>query len=249
MYLCCCHILSAVCICWRSWESYCLAHWRWTLNTLMLFSTLVYTVSQLKWDQISSPFKYSVIQQKYVISTTLQNLIYNVQIPTKYTAWFLRYKSLKSGTWKRKFPTCERPLQTETVVQTWQMFTLLLIARNFFTSKHARFHLTIGVAAQFPWSRSSRLWSVGSAAAMPLPYHNPQRRPPEAVSDQRLSSFQSGHGWPSSETVAWWTVCLRPWKRRPFWVQTVTDEKLTVRLVCVTVSVSNWRSHVWNLRF
>jgi len=97
----------------------------------MLFSTLVYTVSQLKWDQISSPFKYSVTQQKCVISTTLENLIYSVQIPTKYIAWFLRYKSLKSGTWKRKFPTCERPLQTETVVQTWQIFTLLLIARNF----------------------------------------------------------------------------------------------------------------------
>jgi len=35
-------------------------------------------------------------------------------VSTKYTAWFLRYESVKSW-WQLDFPGCERPLFTERV--------------------------------------------------------------------------------------------------------------------------------------
>ena len=45
-----------------------------------------------------------------------------------------------------------------------------------FVSKHARFHLTTGVATEFPRSQSSRLWSLGSAPEMTLPHQDTRRR-------------------------------------------------------------------------
>ena len=106
-----------------------------------------------------------------------------------------------------------------------------------FILKHAGFHLTTDVAAQFPRSQSSRLWDLRSAPATRVPHQDPRRRPLEAASGGRVASLQSGHYRPSSVTVTCSIACLCPWNWLSFWVQTVTECFLTIGFVFWTVSV------------
>ena len=139
-------------------------------------------------------------------------------------------------------------------------------------SKHDRFHLTMEMAKWFPRSQSSRLWSLGSAPAMPLPHQDTWRRPSEAATSRRMASLQSGHHRPSSETVAWSghhpdsgvvrTSSTEQWDSGVLDCVLVSLKAAAIlstdcnrwRLDCQTfvfetVSVSNGRSHTGNLRF
>jgi len=146
----------------------------------------------------------------------------------------MRYKSLKSWTSNRQFPTHEHLLLIETVLWAKWWHNARERLCSFY---HAGFHLTIDVAAQFPRSQSSRLWDLGSAPVMRVSHQDPRRRPLKALSGGRVASLQSGHYRPSSATVACSTAYLCPWKWWPFWVQTVTEFILTVRFVFWTVSI------------
>ena len=108
-------------------------------------------MSQLKWGQNSYTFEYNVTEQKHTVLIALYTIyLYNVQVSTKYTAWFLRYNNiLESWTWKHQFPTRERPL-----INCWKFFTCTewYSVRDcaVYVTRHAEFRLTTDFDAEFP---------------------------------------------------------------------------------------------------
>ena len=103
-----------------------------------------------------------------------------------------------------------------------------------FISKHANFFPELMWQPKFPRSECSRLWGIGSAAAMPLPHQGPWSRSSEAMSGQsgcrrHFTVRYLEHYRPSSATVGGVFICSRclcPCKRRSFWGQILSIENL-----------------------
>ena len=83
-------------------------------------------------------------------------------------------------------------------------------------------HRGCGHRTHQTWIRSTTKCGVCSNNAC-IPYPDSRRWPSEAATYRRVKSLWPENHWPSSASVACSTVWVCSSKRRPLWIQTVTN--------------------------